>query len=62
MPDKKEEEETSRANVSATNVSATNGSATSTEKGVDEQTNAKESEDIDMESNPSSSDQNVGST
>ncbi|XP_042347610.1 opioid growth factor receptor [Plectropomus leopardus] len=57
VPDKKEEEETSQANVSATN-----GSATSTEKGADEQTNGKESEDIDMESNPSSSDQNVGSS
>lgn len=41
---KKEEEETSQANVSATN-----GSQTSTEKGVEEQTN-------DMESVPSSSD------
>lgn len=62
VPDKKEEEETSQTNVLATNVPATNGSATSTEKGVDEQTNAKELEDIDMESNPASSDQNVGST
>lgn len=57
VPDKKEEEETSQANVSAAN-----GSATSPDKGVDEQTNGKESEDIDMESNPLSSDQNVGSS
>ncbi|XP_078111534.1 opioid growth factor receptor isoform X1 [Sander vitreus] len=57
VPDKKEEEETSHANVSATN-----GSATSTDKVVDEQTNGKELEDIDMESNPASSDQNVGSS
>ncbi|XP_070766883.1 opioid growth factor receptor [Enoplosus armatus] len=57
VPEKKEEEETSQANVSATN-----GSLTSTDTGADEQTNAKESEDIDMESNPSSSDQNVGSS
>lgn len=57
VPDKKEEEETSQATVSATN-----GSLTSTDKGVDEQTNGKESEDIDMESNPSSSDQNVGNS
>ncbi|XP_051281671.1 opioid growth factor receptor [Dicentrarchus labrax] len=57
VPDKKEEEETLQANVSATN-----GSLTSTDKGVDEQTNGKESKDIDMESNPSSSDQNVGNS
>lgn len=57
VPDKKEEEETSQANVSATN-----GSAASSDKGADEQTNGKESEDIDMESNPSSSDQNVESS
>ncbi|XP_070696445.1 opioid growth factor receptor [Pempheris klunzingeri] len=57
VPDKKEEEETSQANVSATN-----GSLASTEKGVDEHTNGKESEDIDMESTPSSSDQNVGNS
>lgn len=55
VPDKKEEEETLQANVPATN-----GSVTSTDKGMDEQTNGKESEDIDMESNPPSSDQNVG--
>ncbi|XP_059189693.1 opioid growth factor receptor [Centropristis striata] len=57
VPDKKEEEETPQANVSATN-----GSVTSTDKGADEQTNGKEAEDIDMESNPSSSDQNVSSS
>ncbi|XP_074499899.1 opioid growth factor receptor [Sebastes fasciatus] len=58
VPDKKEEEETSQAKVSATNGSVT----TSADKGVAEQTNGKESEDIDMESNPSSSDQNVKSS
>ncbi|KAM9350849.1 opioid growth factor receptor [Symphorus nematophorus] len=57
VPDKKEEEETSQANVSATN-----GSLTSTNKGVEQQTNGKDSEDVDMESNPLSSDQNVGSS
>ncbi|XP_029291309.1 LOW QUALITY PROTEIN: opioid growth factor receptor [Cottoperca gobio] len=57
VPDKKEEEETLQ-----TNVSATNGSVTSTDEGVAEQTNGKESEDIDMESNPSSSYQSVGSS
>ncbi|TDH10362.1 hypothetical protein EPR50_G00074180 [Perca flavescens] len=55
VPDKKKEEETLHANGSATN-----GSATSTDKVVDEQTNGKEPQDIDMESNPASSDQNVG--
>ncbi|XP_034733095.1 opioid growth factor receptor [Etheostoma cragini] len=55
VPD--EEEETSRSNVSATN-----GSGASTDKLVDKRTNGKESEDIDMESNPASSDQNVGSS
>lgn len=55
VPDKKEEEETLQANVPATN-----GSVTSTDKGMDEQTNGKESEDIDMESKPPSSDQKVG--
>uniref|UniRef100_A0A8C3A2I6 Opioid growth factor receptor n=2 Tax=Cyclopterus lumpus TaxID=8103 RepID=A0A8C3A2I6_CYCLU len=48
VPDKKEEEETSKA---------TNGSGTSADGA--EQTNGKESEDVDMESNPSSADQNV---
>ncbi|KAM7405009.1 hypothetical protein PAMP_012300 [Pampus punctatissimus] len=57
VPDKKEEEETSQADVLATN-----GSLKSTDKGADEQKNGKESEDIDMESNPSSSDQNVGNS
>ncbi|XP_041655590.1 opioid growth factor receptor-like protein 1 [Cheilinus undulatus] len=57
VPDKKEEEETSLENVSATN-----GSETSTDKGVEEQANGKESEDADMESNPSSSDQNMGNS
>ncbi|XP_044068459.1 opioid growth factor receptor [Siniperca chuatsi] len=55
--DKKQEEEASQANMSATN-----GSLKSTDKGVDEQTNGKESQDIDMESDPSSSDQNVGNS
>ncbi|KAF3860691.1 hypothetical protein F7725_000946 [Dissostichus mawsoni] len=55
VPDKKEEEETS-------NVSATNGSGTSADKGVSEQTNGKETEDVEMESNPVCSDQNMGST
>ncbi|XP_010776702.1 opioid growth factor receptor-like protein 1 [Notothenia coriiceps] len=55
VPDKKEEEETS-------NVSATNGSVTSADKGVSEQTNGKETEDVEMESNPVCSDQNMGST
>ncbi|XP_040048453.2 uncharacterized protein LOC120828863 [Gasterosteus aculeatus] len=53
-PDKRKEEETSKANVSATN-----GSGTSNDGG---QTNGKESEDVDMESNPSSSEQNVKSS
>uniref|UniRef100_UPI0037E97099 opioid growth factor receptor n=1 Tax=Semicossyphus pulcher TaxID=241346 RepID=UPI0037E97099 len=57
VPDKKEEEETSQESVSETN-----GSLTSSEKVVDEQTNGKESEDIEMESNPSSSDQNMGNS
>ncbi|XP_034551315.1 opioid growth factor receptor [Notolabrus celidotus] len=57
VPDKKEEGETLKENVSATN-----GSETSTEKGADEQTNGNESEDTDMESNPSSSDQNMGNS
>ncbi|KAM7411551.1 hypothetical protein PAMA_021510 [Pampus argenteus] len=57
VPDKKEEEETSQ-----TDVLATNGLLKSTDKGADEQENGKESEDIDMESNPSSSDQNVGNS
>ncbi|CAJ1084847.1 opioid growth factor receptor [Xyrichtys novacula] len=57
VPDKKEEEE-----MSQENVSATNGSETVTEKSVDEQTNGKESEDTDMDSNPSSSDQNMGNS
>uniref|UniRef100_A0A3P8T516 Opioid growth factor receptor n=1 Tax=Amphiprion percula TaxID=161767 RepID=A0A3P8T516_AMPPE len=57
VPDKKEDEETSQENTSATN-----GSLIKTEKSVDEQTNGKESEDIDMESNPSSSDQNIGNS
>ncbi|XP_033942770.1 opioid growth factor receptor [Pseudochaenichthys georgianus] len=55
VPDKKEEEETS-------NVSATNGSVTSADKGVSERTNGKEMEDVEMESNPVCSDQNMGST
>ncbi|KAK1898330.1 Opioid growth factor receptor [Dissostichus eleginoides] len=55
VPDKKEEEETS-------NVSATNGSGTSADKGVSEQTNGKETEDVEMESKPVCSDQNMGST
>ncbi|XP_040008673.1 opioid growth factor receptor isoform X2 [Xiphias gladius] len=57
VPDKKEEEDTSQENVSATN-----GSLTSIEKPVDERRNGKELEDIDMASNPSSSDQNVGNS
>ncbi|KAM6929605.1 opioid growth factor receptor [Lycodopsis pacificus] len=60
VPDKKEEEETSKANGSISNETPTNGSATSADK--DKQTNGKESEDVDMESNPSSSDQNVKSS
>ncbi|XP_068585797.1 opioid growth factor receptor [Cebidichthys violaceus] len=60
VPDKKEEEETSKTNGTATNGSATNGSAMSTDK--DKQTNGTESEDVDMELNPSSSDQNVKSS
>ncbi|KAI9516226.1 hypothetical protein NQZ68_019072 [Dissostichus eleginoides] len=55
VPDKKEEEETS-------NVSATNGSGTSADKGVSEQTNGKETQDVEMESKPVCSDQNMGST
>lgn len=55
VPDKKEEEDSSQANVSATN-----GSLTSADKHADEQTNGIESEDIDMEAIPSSSDQNAG--
>ncbi|TKS77818.1 Opioid growth factor receptor [Collichthys lucidus] len=47
VPDKNEEEKTLQANASATN-----GSLTSTVKGADKQTNG--SEDVDMESNPSS--------
>lgn len=54
VPDRKEDEETSRADVSATN-----GSLTSVDKGVTEQTNGKDSEDIDMESHTSSSDQTL---
>ena len=57
VPETKEEEETSQANGSATN-----GSVMSTDKGVNQQTNGKESEDIDMESPPSSSDQNAGNS
>ncbi|XP_068997680.1 opioid growth factor receptor [Embiotoca jacksoni] len=49
VPDKKEAGETTQGNVSAA-------------KGADEQTNGKEAEDIDMESNPSSSDQNTGNS
>ncbi|XP_071750705.1 opioid growth factor receptor [Centroberyx gerrardi] len=59
VPDKKEEGETTQANVSATNG---NGALTSTDKCVDEQTNGKDSEAMDVESNPSSSDQNVGNS
>lgn len=51
VPDKKEEEETSRANRSAAAASAS--------KVAEKETNGKESEDVDMESNPSSSDQNM---
>lgn len=57
VPDKKEDKETSQANVSPTN-----GSLTSTDKGVNEQTNGKDSEDVNMESHTSSSDQNVGNS
>lgn len=57
VPDKKEEEETSQANVLVTN-----GSLTSTDNVVDKQTNGKENEDVDMESNPLSSDHNVGNS
>lgn len=57
VPDKKEDDETSEGNVSATN-----GSLTSVDKGVTEQTNGKDSEDIDMESHTTSSDQNVGNS
>lgn len=57
VPVKKEDEETSQANTAATN-----GSLTSTDKGRDEQTNGKESKDIDMESNPSGSDRNLGNS
>ncbi|XP_071332850.1 opioid growth factor receptor [Trachinotus anak] len=55
--DKKEEED-----MPQENVSATNGSLMSADKPVDEQRNGKELEDIDMASNPSSSDQNVGNS
>ncbi|XP_026189251.1 opioid growth factor receptor isoform X2 [Mastacembelus armatus] len=55
--DKKEEEDTSQENVSATK-----GSLTSTKQHMDEQTNGKESDDIVMESYPSTSDQNVGNS
>ncbi|XP_023284442.1 opioid growth factor receptor-like protein 1 [Seriola lalandi dorsalis] len=48
--------------MSQENVSATNGSLMSTDKPVDEQRNGKELEDMDMASNPSSSDQNVGNS
>ncbi|XP_076597750.1 opioid growth factor receptor [Chaetodon auriga] len=57
VPDKKEEEETLQANVLATN-----GSLTSTDSVADKQTNGKESDDVDMESNPSSSDHSVGNS
>lgn len=53
VADKEEEEDTSQENVSTTN-----GSLTSTKQCADEQANGKESEDIIMESNPSSADQN----
>ncbi|XP_074538224.1 opioid growth factor receptor [Halichoeres trimaculatus] len=57
VSDKKEEGETLQENVSATN-----GSETNTEEGADEQTNGNGSEDADMESNPSSSDRNMGNS
>ncbi|KAK5863842.1 hypothetical protein PBY51_000839 [Eleginops maclovinus] len=55
VPDKKEKEETS-------NVLATNGSETSADKGAAEQTNGKKTEDIEMDSIPLCSDQNMGSS
>lgn len=57
MADKEEEEDTSQENVSAAN-----GSLTNANKCVDEKTNGKETEDVIMESNPSSADQNVGNS
>ncbi|XP_068453503.1 opioid growth factor receptor isoform X2 [Clinocottus analis] len=52
VPEKKEEEETSKANAAATNGSGASADGAG-------QTNGKEEEDVDMESNPSSADQNV---
>lgn len=57
VPDKKEDKETSQANVAPTN-----GSLTSKDKGVNEQMNGKDSEDINMELHTLSSDQNVGNS
>ncbi|XP_030590582.1 opioid growth factor receptor isoform X2 [Archocentrus centrarchus] len=57
VPHKKEAEETLQETLSAAN-----GSLMKTDNGVDEQTNGKESEDIDMESNPTTSDQNGGNS
>ncbi|KAM9855347.1 opioid growth factor receptor [Aulostomus maculatus] len=57
VPDRKEEEEATQANVSVSN-----GSVVIPEKGADAQLNGKESGDIDMESNPVSADQNVGNS
>lgn len=57
VPHKKEAEETLQENESAAN-----GSLMKTDNGVDEQTNGKESEDTDMESNPTTSDQNGGNS
>lgn len=57
VPHKKEADE-----MLQDTMSATNGALMKTDNGVDEQTNGKEPEDIDMESNPTSSDQNVGNS
>uniref|UniRef100_A0A3Q3WQR3 Opioid growth factor receptor (OGFr) conserved domain-containing protein n=1 Tax=Mola mola TaxID=94237 RepID=A0A3Q3WQR3_MOLML len=55
VPDKKEDEETSQADVLASDRSMA-----STDKSVNEQTNGKDSEDVDIESNTSKSDLNMG--
>ncbi|KAM3871783.1 opioid growth factor receptor [Diretmus argenteus] len=53
VPDKKEQGEQAQANVSAMNGAG---------KCVDEQTNSKDLEAMDVESNPPSSDQNMGNS
>lgn len=55
VPDKKEDVETSQESVSAAN-----GSVRSTGKDESDKTNEKDSEDVKMESQNSSSDQNLG--